>query len=85
MKNLRPIPNVFPLQPFVKTAFGFDWETLVWETASKTTEIYTPLSLKSLENSEHPLDSIIEQQRIDNVNITQLKANNRWICVIRDY
>ena len=46
MKNLRPIPYVFSLQPFVKTVFGFDRDTLVWKTASKTTEMYPPMSHK---------------------------------------
>lgn len=49
-------------------------QELVGHGSSKTTEIYTHLSKKSLANTKSPLDHIIEQQNTENKRIIELKT-----------
>lgn len=50
-----------------------DRQGLLTHQSSKTTEIYTHVSNKSLANIKSPLDHIIEQQSNDNEHITGIK------------
>jgi len=48
-------------------------QELLGHGSSKTTEIYTHISIKSLANIKSPLDQLIEEQRIDNKPFTMKK------------
>ncbi len=49
-------------------------QELLGHGCSKTTEIYTHISKKSLANIKSPLDHIIERQNTENKHITDLKT-----------
>lgn len=49
-------------------------QTLLGHGSSKTTEIYTHVSKKSLANIKSPLDYIVENQKNDNEQITKIKT-----------
>ena len=51
-----------------------DIQKLLACRSSKTAEIYTHVSQKSLANSKSPLDHLIEQQSNDNVHVTEHKS-----------
>lgn len=50
------------------------FQELLGHGSSKTTEIYTHVSKKSLANIKSPLDHIIEHQNTENKHITVLKT-----------
>ena len=49
-------------------------QELLGHGSSKTTEIYTHVSKKSLANIKSPLDYIVEKQKSDNEQITKIKT-----------
>ena len=85
MKNLRLTPDFFRLHAMPKAGgyfaalflgqgmgMGFIQE-LLGHGSSKTTEIYTHVSKKSLANIKSPLDAIIESQNPLNQHVKEEK------------